>query len=102
MFGLFKDTIQIGFVAISKYEDDIYEMKKLSVLPKYGHNDYGKTLINYVKEYVKSLNGKLIIIEIMEKNKILKQWYLSYRFMEKETRNFSHLPFTVGFMELTL
>ncbi|WP_368490164.1 GNAT family N-acetyltransferase [Clostridium sp. BJN0013] len=102
MFGLFTDNIQIGFVAIVKQDDDTYEMEKLSVLPEYRHNNYGKVLINYVKNYVKSLNGNVIRIGIIEENRILKQWYLSHGFIEKETRNFSQLPFTVGFMELTL
>ncbi|MFL0197721.1 GNAT family N-acetyltransferase [Clostridium sp. WILCCON 0269] len=102
MFGLFTDNIQIGFVAIAKQDDDTYEMEKLSVLPEYRHNDYGKALITYVKNYVEFLNGKIIKIGIIEENKILKQWYLSCGFTEKGTSSFSHLPFTVGFMELIL
>ncbi len=102
MFGLFKNTTQIGFVAIAKIDEDRYEMEKLSVLPKYRHTGYGKELINYVKDYVKSQNGKVVRIGIIEENQVLKQWYITSGFIEKGTSNFSHLPFTVGFMELTL
>lgn len=102
MFGLFVDNIQIGFVAVVKQNGDTYYMEKLSVLPKYRHNGYGEVLINYVKNYVKCSSGKIIKIGIIEENKILKQWYLSYGFIEKGRESFKHLPFTVCFMELIL
>jgi len=102
MFGLFKANKQIGFVGIAKYDNNTYEMKKLSVLPDYRHNNYGKALINNVKDYVKSLNGKILKIGIIDEHEVLKQWYLSLGFIEKRTRSFSNLPFTVCFMELKL
>ena len=56
--------------------------------------------MDFTKEYVKSQNGEIVIIGIIDENKILKQWYSDYGFIVKGTKVFSHLPFTVCFMEL--
>lgn len=36
---------------ISRYS--VYYLKKLSVIPDYRHNGYGKALIDHVRDYVK-------------------------------------------------
>ena len=40
-----------------------------------------------------------IHIGIIEENERLKRWYLANGFVHMGTRVFSHLPFTVGFLE---
>lgn len=102
MFGLFIENKQIGFVSVAKKDDIVYEMEKLSVLPECRHMGYGRILMDYVKEYVKALNGKAVTIGIIDENTILKKWYSSYGFVEMGKRVFAHLPFTVCFMELIL
>jgi Acetyltransferases len=102
MFGLFVENKQIGFVSNEDKNNSIYEMEKLSVLPTYRHLGYGKALIDYVKECIKNINGESVMIGIIDENKILKKWYSTYGFVETGKRIFTHLPFTVCFMELKL
>jgi ribosomal protein S18 acetylase RimI-like enzyme len=85
---------------VSKENETTYEMEKLAVLPKYRHLGYGKALIDFTKEYVKSQNGEIVTIGIIDENTTLKQWYSAYGFTEKGTKTFSHLPFIVCFMEI--
>lgn len=102
MFGLFVDNKQAGFVAVAKQSSFIYEMEKLAVLPQFRHNGYGKALMDHVKEYVKAQQGEIVSIGIIDENSTLKEWYTKYGFIDKGTRTFSHLPFTVCFMELNI
>ena len=83
MFIVLENDVYIGFVAIEKANNEIYYMEKLAILPEYRHKGYGKK----------------ISIGIINENDILKKWYLSYGFIETETKVFKHLPFTVCFME---
>lgn len=79
------------------------EMNNLSVLPEYRHLGIGKKMIEYVKEYAtKNTSAKKITIGIIEDNIILKKWYSSLGFIHTGTKKFDSLPFTVGFMELTI
>ena len=100
MFGLFVNNEQMGFVAVAKQNGSIYEIEKLAVLPSYRHLGYGKVLMDFTRQYIKSQNGEAIVIGIINENRILKQWYSAYGFVEIGTKVFSHLPFTVCFMEL--
>jgi len=41
-----------------------------------------------------------IKIDIIEENKILKNWYLENGFVQTNKKKIEPLPFTVGFMEM--
>ena len=99
MYGAFINNAVIGFVAIEKVSEDLYYMEKLAVLPEYRHKGYGTRLIDFVVETVKKAGGKKISIGIINENKVLKDWYIRNGFSETEIREFSHLPFTVCFLE---
>lgn len=98
-FGLFSEKLQIGLVAVEKSTNEVFFLERLSVLPAYRHRGYGKRLIDYAFDFVKAQGGKVIKIALINEHSVLKQWYLNYGFCETGTKNFSHLPFTVCFME---
>ena len=98
-FGLFQGSRQIGFVAIEKASDTLYYMEKLSVLPEYRHRGFGKKLMDFVFNHVREENGATVSIGIINENKVLKNWYRDYGFVETGARRFEHLPFVVCFME---
>ena len=102
MFGLFKSDIQTGFVAVEKADEKKYYMEKLAVDPQYRHQGFGKMLMDYVTDFVRSQNGYVLSIGIINENTILKKWYNDYGFKETGCKKFSHLPFTVCFMEKEL
>lgn len=99
IFGLYTGAFQIGLVAAEKSTDEIYFLERLSVLPNYRHQGYGKILIDYIFDYVKVKEGKMIKIALINEHSVLKKWYLEYGFIETEIKKYSHLPFTVCFME---
>jgi GNAT superfamily N-acetyltransferase len=100
--GLFIEDIQIGFIAIEKANDDLFYIEKLSILPHYRHKSYGRKLIDYAISYIKNVNGKKISIGIINEHEILKKWYNNIGFNETMTKHYTHLPFTVCFMEKKL
>jgi len=83
-------------------EKDEYYIERLAVLPEYRHKQYGKKLLDKAIEEIKKKKGKYISIGIIDENTQLKNWYLDYGFIEKGSRHFDHLPFTVCFMGIDL
>lgn len=99
MFAVHQDDVCIGFVAIEKFNFEIYYMEKLAILPEYRHRGIGRITMDFVVSGVRDKGGKVISIGIIDENTILKNWYISYGFVEIETKKYSHLPFTVCVME---
>lgn len=99
IFGLFKLGIQIGFVAIERSAEKTYYMEKLAVDPHYRHHGYGRMLMDYVIDFVRTNNGKKLSLGIIDENHVLKKWYNDYGFKETGCKKFAHLPFIVCFME---
>jgi len=99
-FGLFTGDHQAGFVAVEKSDNGLFFIEKLSVLPGYRHNGYGKSLVQFAIDYVKNHNGEKISIGVIDEHKKLKEWYKTSGFVETGTKSFKHLPFTVCFMEI--
>jgi ribosomal protein S18 acetylase RimI-like enzyme len=101
LFGLVKKERMIGCIAIEKSskDDQIYFIERLSVLPEERHQGYGKRLLDFAFNFIIKRGGKIVSIGIIDENKILKNWYLDYGFVEVSTKKFNHLPFTVCFLE---
>lgn len=102
MFLFYQDDISVGYFSLAKCSNEEWELINLAVLPEYRHFGIGKALVDYAVTTVKNNGGNKISIGIIEENIKLKNWYLKYGFNHILTRNFEHLPFTVGFMELNL
>ncbi|MDE5604862.1 MAG: GNAT family N-acetyltransferase [Eubacterium sp.] len=90
-----------GFFSVH-IEDNSLELNTLGVLPEYRRNGIGKEIIDFSKEYAATHNCSTIKISIVEENTKLRKWYESLGFKHTETKIIPDLPFTVGYMELTL
>lgn len=99
MYALFEDEKIIGYMSLSKETDDIYELHNLAILPEYRHKGFGKQMLDFAKETVKSLGGTKIRIGIIEESTVLKNWYIANGFEHIETKKYDHLPFTSGYLE---
>ena len=102
LFGLFVEGAQVGFVAVEKKKDKIFNLEKLAVLPEYRHKGYGGELVEFVLNSVKDAGGKKLTIGIIDEHTVLKQWYVAKGFNQTARTKFEHLPFTVCFMEKPL
>ena len=100
MAGLFAVGKPAGFAQLAQKDAAVFELCKVAVLPQFRHEGYGARLLNWARETVREKGGSKITIGIIEENTVLKSWYQSYGFLHTGTCVFSHLPFTVGFMEL--
>lgn len=98
LFVLEFNKIFIGFIAIEKADESLFYIEKLAVLPEYQKNGYGKMLIDFACQYIKSQKGKKISVGIMDNHVKLKNWYKNQKFKVVETKSFSHLPFSVCFL----
>ncbi|MDF2685069.1 MAG: acetyltransferase [Clostridia bacterium] len=102
MYGLYADDRIAGFMKLVRTNSDCYELGRLSVLPEYRHKGYGRALIEYAKDIVIKNSGVKIKIGIIDKNTVLKNWYIKNGFVQTELREFPHLPFIVCFMEMEI
>jgi N-acetylglutamate synthase-like GNAT family acetyltransferase len=103
-FGLFDRGRQVGCVALEQSHDepDVMFLERLSVVPEERHKGYGAALMDFAFLEAKKAKAGKVKIGIIDRNKVLKQWYLDYGFKEVETKEFAHLPFIVCFMEKTV
>lgn len=99
MYGLYEQDKLVGYVSISVDDNNAAELHNLAVLPGYRHKGYGKSLLDFCEKKAKEMGCNKIKIDIIEENKVLKDWYLKNGFVHLFTKIFNHLPFTAGFME---
>lgn len=87
-----------GCVALEKAGPDLCYLGRLSVLPLYRNRGFGRALLNHLFEKVEKTGICRIEIGIISKHRKLKNWYKKFGFVQKGTKKFGHLPFTVAFM----
>ena len=93
------DDRQIGFVAVEKADESLYNIEKLTILQELRHKGYGRNLIEFCFEHIKVSGAKKVSIGIINKHTVLKNYYKEIGFEETSSKEFAHLPFTVCFME---
>ena len=95
---------KVGCIAIEEDKDNEnnYFIERLAVLPEYRHNKIGTALLDYAVNIIRTKNGRTAGIAIINENEVLKNWYISYGFVENTIKKFNHLPFTVCFLNLTI
>ena len=101
-YGLFVNDNPAGFICLEKKDDTTYILQKLAVLPSCRHNGYGRALVGFVKNKVKSLGGNKIILGMIEENTVLKEWYQSNGFVHTGAHKFPDQLTTAGFMEVNI
>lgn len=99
MFGVFAESVQIGFVAIEKNADNEFYMERLAVLPNQRHKGYGRQIVKYASDYVIAQKGRELFISVLGTNEVLKSWYCELGFKEFAIKHFSYLPFPVCYMK---
>ena len=101
MYGMEWDGRLIGCYALSRADENRFELHNLAVLPEHRHCGCGKRMLEDAKARVLSQGGWAIAIGIIEESAVLKCWYMGNGFVSTGTQLFPHLPFTVGFLEWT-
>lgn len=99
MFVLLEQHKPVGFVCLVETGNKAYMMGLLSVHPEFRHMGYGRMLMDFIFNYVKTIGGEKVSIWLMNENKILKDWYSDYGFVETSTRKPDDMPFTICDME---
>lgn len=104
MFRFVEDEKTVGFVAIEQPDENQakWYIEKLSVIPECRNKGIGKELMQHAIKEIESRGGSLISIALIDEQTILKDWYIKLGFTHIMTKQFSHLPFNVCFMEMKL
>jgi ribosomal protein S18 acetylase RimI-like enzyme len=96
------DGTPVGCVALEKANPDLCYLERLGVLPQSRRKGFGKALVDHVFYEARAVGAKQIGIGIISDDTELKLWYQRIGFVEKETKEFAHLPFLVTFMSYEL
>ncbi len=91
-----------GCVAFEQPDSETAYLNRLSVLPSCRQRGIGAALVRFIIDYARSKRVRTISIGIIAAHAALKNWYAGLGFIEKETRQFNHLPFDVTYMHLCL
>jgi ribosomal protein S18 acetylase RimI-like enzyme len=95
-------NIRTGCVAFEQPDPDTAYLNRLAVLPDYRHQGIGSALVGHVITHSRSKNVRIVSIGIIAAHEVLKAWYIDLGFIEKETRQFEHLPFDVTYLHYAL
>lgn len=102
LFGLYENNKQVGFVALGPLVDGAFSLEKLAVLTDYRHRGYGAVLVRFALDYASKKEADQIVINLIDENTILKDWYRDLGFDETDVKKFPDLPFTVCYMKYDL
>ena len=98
-----EDENQVGgCVAVEKSFSRTCFIERLGVLPEQRGKGLGKALINHALSKARELGAENVSIGIISQDTEMKDWYKKIGFVEKETKEFLHLPFQVTFMSYKL
>lgn len=96
------DGTPVGCVALEKANPDLCYLERLGVLPESRRKGFGKALVDHFFYEARAFGARQISIGIISDDTELKLWYQRIGFVEKETKEFAHLPFLVTFMSYEL
>lgn len=102
MYALCTQDDIVGFFQLVKISDEEYELKTLTVIPEYRHTGGGALMLETAKQKAKELCAKVLTLSIIEENTRLRRWYEANGFTHTEAKKFDHLPFTAGYMRVSL
>lgn len=102
MFVYIDNNKIVDYVSLELNESNSCELNNLAVLPEFRYKGYGKELVAFAIDKARELECNKITLGIIEENTKLKNWYIDLGFIHIGTKEFEHLPFTVGFMEMEL
>lgn len=91
-----------GCAAVEQAQGGLCYLERLAVLPAYRRRGYGEALVRNAVLKARTLGAPELGIGIIAGHCELKQWYLRLGFIEKESRDFAHLPFRVCFLRYPL
>ena len=87
-----------GCAALEMPEPALGYLERLAVLPAGRHKGFGRRLVDHVVLQAGKAGIHKISIGIIAAQTDLKNWYQKIGFVEGDTREFAHLPFSVTFM----
>ncbi len=88
----------VGCVALRKADKHVWYMNRLATLPAHQNKGIGAALVRHGIEHVKTNEGTLLRIGIIEEHESLKQWYVKLGFELGAVKQFKRLPFSVLYM----
>jgi ribosomal protein S18 acetylase RimI-like enzyme len=82
MYGYkMKDRI-IGCAGYSYYNDKLYVIERLAVLPEYRNLGVGKKMMKFIENRIKNIGGRIAEIHVTDKNTVLREWYKKQGYVE--------------------
>lgn len=94
--------IPCGCVGLEEREPGIGWIKRLSVLPGHRRRGHGTALVHHALAQARAAGARRVDLALFDTGDALRAWYERLGFRFRETRDSTHLPFTVTFMSMDL
>ena len=91
-----------GCVALERPDSKVCYLERLAVLPHKRRQGFGGALVKHILAEATYSGTACVSIGIIAAHTELKKWYQRLGFIEGETREFDHLPFSVTFMSYAI
>ncbi len=85
MYGIWVFDELCGYLQFARLGKSTYEIEKLTMLHEERKMGYAKVLVDFAVDMVKCIGGTSVRINILDKNTVLKKWYINYGFKEYST-----------------
>lgn len=102
MYAYWENGVIVGYYSLLIQDNNECELNNVCVLPEYRHKGIGEELLEHAFIIAKELGCTKMNIGIVEENRVLKKWYVSYGFVHTGTQKFDFFPFTCGYMKKDL
>ena len=97
-----EDGMICGYYSLLLKDNGECELGSLSVLPEYRHRGIGASLLKHAADMARKQNCGVMDLSIVEENAVLRKWYERNGAVHIGTKKFDFLPFTAGYMKITL
>ncbi len=101
-YVLERENVPCACAALEQAQPSVFYLERLSVLPQFRRNGFGKRLVDHALNEAKKLGAHRVEIGIISHQTELKEWYKKLGFSIKKESRFERLPFVVAFMSKEL
>jgi N-acetylglutamate synthase-like GNAT family acetyltransferase len=101
-FLLSVEATPCGCVALELATPSLAYLERLAVVPEFRHRGLGAELVARAVAEAVTAGARRVSVGVIAAHEEVVDWYREQGFELDETREFSHLPFTVAFLQRSL
>jgi GNAT superfamily N-acetyltransferase len=102
LLGAFLNGVQIGFAEVDAKDEEIFEVRQLSVLPEHQKQGCGQAMLDYAVALIRSLAGVAVVGAMIEGKQWMKDWLGQNGFWEEVSGQPEGFPCRISLLQKDL